>query len=79
MEMFKRIRYYIEDNGIVIRKVAERSGIGEKKFYRLVNGQSKLHVDDYEKICRDGLGLHPGYFFEENVSKTESTLVYNNV
>lgn len=72
MQMFKRIRHYIEDNGIVIRKVAERAEIGEKKFYRLVNGHAKISVDEYEKICRKGLGLDPGYFFNYNVSENEN-------
>lgn len=73
MEMFKRIRLFIDDNGLVVRKVAERSEIEQKKFYRLVNGQTKLTVDEYETICRKGLGVEPGYFFTHNISENENT------
>lgn len=73
MEMYQRIRQHIADNGIVLKKVAERAEIQEKKFYRLVNGKSKLTVDEYERICLNGLGVEPAYFFTRKFSKSENT------
>lgn len=71
MTIANRIRAYIISNGIILKKVAERSGIEQKKFYRLLNGKTGMSVEEYEAICKRGLGLDPSYFFKENFSKTE--------
>lgn len=72
MKFGNRIRNYIVDNGILLKKVAERSGIQQKKFYRLVNGKTHMTVEEYEAICKDGLGIDPSYFFKELFSKNEN-------
>ena len=64
MKMYQRIRHYIDSNGLKINRVAENADIKPKRFYRLVNGESKLEVDEYERICK-ALGVEPGYFFKE--------------
>ncbi|GKU76891.1 hypothetical protein [Paenibacillus sp. L3-i20] len=73
MEMFRRIRSHIDDNGILLKKVAERSAIEQKKFYRLVNGKTEMSIDEYEVICRKGLGIEPSYFFARKFSENEKT------
>lgn len=73
MKYYKRIRDYIMSNGIILKHVAEKSGIPQKKFYRLLNGTTDMTLEEYEKICRDGLGLEPSYFFTKKFSENEKT------
>jgi transcriptional regulator with XRE-family HTH domain len=66
MKMCERLRLYIEANGFRMNFIAERAGIHPKRFYRLMNGSAPLTADEYETICRDGLSLDPGHFFQKN-------------
>lgn len=59
-----KLRHYIDENGLRLRFVAEKSGIQEKKFYRLLNGKQQMTVDEYEQICK-GLSVDPAYFFKQ--------------
>lgn len=61
-----RLQSYIKSKGYVFRIVAERSGIGDKKFYKIINGKCRLTADDLEKICRKGLSVDPAYFLRIN-------------
>lgn len=67
-----RLRKYIKSKGYVIRILAERSGIGEKKLYKILNGKCRLTADDLEKICTGGLPVEPAYFFENKFSEMEN-------
>lgn len=73
MTIANRIREHIIANGIIFKKVAERAGIDEKRFYRLIGNKTGMLVEEYEAICTRGLGLSPSYFFNENISETENT------
>lgn len=64
MKMHQIIRSYIEKNGLKFNFVAEKSGINTKRFYRLMNGDSPIGLEEYEQICI-GLDLEPGYFFQQ--------------
>lgn len=64
MKMHQRIRNYIEKNGLKFNFVAEKSGINPKRFYRLMNGDSPIGLEEYEQICI-GLDVEPGYFFQQ--------------
>lgn len=66
-----RLQNYIKSKGYVLRVIAERSGIGEKKFYKILDGSCRLTADDLEKICARGLSVDPAYFFEKNFSELE--------
>lgn len=63
--VYERVRSYLQSNGIRFHFVADKAGISRDRFYRLMDGRSPLKVDEYEIICRAGLSLHPGYFFDE--------------
>lgn len=65
LKMHERIRKYIEDNGLKFNFVASKSNINSKKFYRIINGDAPLKIDEYEMIC-NGLEVEPGYFFKTN-------------
>lgn len=72
MKISDQLRNYIEENGLKFNFVAERSGIQEKKFYRLINGKQPLTIEEYESIC-NGLSVDPAYFFKQKflVSKNK--------
>ncbi|MGF6356741.1 transcriptional regulator with XRE-family HTH domain [Paenibacillus sp. 4624] len=67
-----RVRKYIKSKGYVIRVIAEKSGIDEKRFYKIMTGKSRLTADDLEKICFGGLSVEPSYFFENKFSEIEN-------
>jgi transcriptional regulator with XRE-family HTH domain len=73
MEFANRIRGYITDQGYVLKRVAEKSGIPSKKFYRLINGKTDMTLEEYESICKNGLGVDPAYFFKDRFSKNEKS------
>lgn len=73
MKIHKRLRSFIDSEGILLKKVAERSGIEQKRFYRLMNGTSEMSVDEFEAICRNGLNIEPSYFFAKKFSVTEKS------
>lgn len=62
MNIHTKIRKYIELNGLKLNFVAKKSGIPLKTFYRLVNGNKKMSLEEYEKICKYGLSVDPAFF-----------------
>ena len=71
MKMNEKIRNYIETRGMIMKVVANRAGIEQKKFYRLVNGHTGMTVEEYEAICKKGLEVDPSIFFKQNFSLSE--------
>lgn len=69
--MYERIRGYIESKGLKFNFVAEKADINPKRFYRLINGNAPLGIDEYEKICK-GLSVEPGYFFKDFFLETKN-------
>lgn len=72
MDMNKRIRLYIEANGLKFGPIAEKAGINEKKFSRFMTGKQPLTVADYEKICREGLSIDPASFYDQKFLETKN-------
>lgn len=71
MRMNERIKNYIDSRGMIMKVVASRAGIEQKKFYRLVNGNTGMSVDEFEAICKKGLEVDPSIFFKQNFSVSE--------
>ena len=71
MKIHERIRRYINDNGLKMNHVAEKSSIELKRFYRIVNGDSIMSADEFECIC-EGLKLEPKYFFNQLFLETKN-------
>ncbi|WP_026676741.1 helix-turn-helix domain-containing protein [Fictibacillus gelatini] len=69
MTVNEKIRDYIQDQGIKFKFVANKAGIPEKKFYRLINGQTIMSVDEFELICKKGLSVEPSFFLNRNLKK----------
>ena len=59
----ERIRQYIKSNGMTYSFVANRAGIGIKKFSRFMTSQQPMTTDDYEQICNLGLKVDPSTFY----------------
>ena len=72
MKINKKIKDYISSNGLIMKVVAKKSGIRLQRFYRILNGDTAMTIDDYEKICKLGLGVDPSIFFKQNFSKNEN-------
>ncbi|KUP22366.1 helix-turn-helix transcriptional regulator [Paenibacillus sp. DMB5] len=68
MEINRRIRKYIKDNGLTFTYVAKESGIGLKKLSRMMTGKQRVDTVDYEKIC-SALKLNPSYFLIKTLRK----------
>ena len=62
MSTSEKLKNYIKDNGLKYGFVAEKSGIDPKKFSRIINGQTKLTVEELEIICKRGLSVSPSLF-----------------
>lgn len=73
MKINERIKDHINSNGLIMKVIATKSGIDLQRFYRIVNGNSAMTVEDYEKICKQGLGVDPSVFFKQNISKNENS------
>lgn len=72
MKIHERIKKHIEKYSMVMGHVAKKSGIDEGRFYRLISGRSKMTVDEYERICRDGLDVDPSFFFQRRFLETKN-------
>lgn len=73
MSIHERLKSYIDANGLKLNFVAAKADIPEKKFYRLLNGETKITADEFERICKNGLSVDPAIFFEQNFSEIENT------
>ncbi|WP_415780787.1 helix-turn-helix domain-containing protein [Mesobacillus zeae] len=54
----------MKENGLKYGFVAEKSGIDPKKFSRIINGQTRLTVEELEVICKKGLSVSPSLFLK---------------
>ncbi|KEK13058.1 helix-turn-helix transcriptional regulator [Lysinibacillus sphaericus] len=78
MKIHERIKQYIDSCGLKLNFVADKSGIKPKRFYRIINGDAPLNVDEYEMIC-SGLNVEPGYFFKQIFLETKNDVVANKM
>ena len=50
MKIYERIRTYIDDHGIKITFVAERSDIDYKRLSSILKGRSRMRPEEFEAI-----------------------------
>ena len=74
MKIYERIRTYIDDHGIKITFVAERSDIDYKRLSSILKGRSRMRPEEFEAICIKGLRVDANIFFADPVleSKTDT-------
>lgn len=78
MKIHERIKQYIDSCGLKLNFVASKSSINTKRFYRIINGDAPLNVDEYELIC-NGLNVEPGYFFKQKFLDTKNDVLGNKM
>jgi transcriptional regulator with XRE-family HTH domain len=69
MQMYKRIKQYIDDRGLSQKIIAANMGETESRLSLLLNGKRRMTVDDYEAICR-AMAVDPAKFYlAENTTR----------
>ena len=63
MEVYKKVRAYIEENGYKQLAVAQRAGISKVTFNAMMNGKRTMYADDLRAICL-ALNVSPELFIE---------------
>lgn len=67
--MAEKIKHYLEEKGISVRFLAEKSGLNIRVIYDIFNVGRKITVEEYAAICK-ALNLDLDYFFENFSNKT---------
>ena len=65
MEIYQKIKLYINEAGFKQGRIAEKAGYDEKKFSAMMTGKRKVYADDLERICR-ALDTPPTTFIDYN-------------
>ena len=65
MEVYKKVRAYIEENGYKQLAVARKAGISKVTFNAMMNGKRTMYADDLRAICL-ALNVSPELFIEVN-------------
>lgn len=60
----KKIKKYLDENGIKYSYVADKIGMPMNMFSPLLNGKRKMTAEEYLLICK-AIGVDAGYFAEE--------------
>ncbi len=67
MEVYKKVRAYIEENGYTQLSVAQKAGISKVTFNAMMNGKRTMYADDLRAICL-ALNVSPELFIEVHKS-----------
>ena len=68
MQVYKKVRAYIDDNGLKQVIVAQKAGISKETFNAMMNGKRTMYADDLRSICL-ALNVSPELFIEVNKEK----------
>ena len=52
MTVSESIRSYLKEKGIMFAAVADKTGMRRDSFTRCMNGNRKITVDEYIRICK---------------------------
>ena len=63
MEVYKKVRAYIDDNGLKQVTVAKKAGFSKVTFNAMMNGKRRMYADDLRAICLV-LNVSPELFIE---------------
>ncbi|WCK53880.1 helix-turn-helix transcriptional regulator [Aneurinibacillus sp. Ricciae_BoGa-3] len=74
MKMYERIRNYAEENGLRFNHLADKANIERKRFYRIINGQTAMTAEEFEKIFINGLSLEERDFFNKKFLVSKSIM-----
>ena len=65
MEVYKKIRAYIEERGYNQFAIAQKAGISKITFKAMMNGKKTIYADDLKAVCL-ALNVSPELFVEVN-------------
>lgn len=65
MDVSKKIKAYLVENGITQTHISRKTGIPKVKLNLALNGNRRLTFDEYSSICW-ALGVGAGTFLEPN-------------
>ncbi len=63
MEVYKKVRAYLDENGYKQISVAQKAGISKVTFNAMMNGKRTMYADDLKAICI-ALNVSPEVFIE---------------
>lgn len=63
MQVYEKVREYIDDNGYKQVTVANKVGMSAATFNAIMNGKRTLYADDLRAICL-ALNVSPEVFIE---------------
>ena len=63
MQVYKKVRAYIDDNGLKQIAIAQKAGISKVTFNAMMNGKRIMYADDLRAI-RLALNVSPELFIE---------------
>ena len=65
MQVYEKVRAYIDSNGFKQVTIAQKSGIPKATFNAIMNGKRTLYADDLKAICI-ALNISPEVFININ-------------
>lgn len=63
MEVYKKVRAYIEENGYKQPVIARKAGISNITFHAMMDGKQTMYADDLRAICL-AMNVSPELFIE---------------
>ncbi len=63
MEVYKKVREYIKENGYKQLAVAQKAGFSKVTFNAMMNGKRTMYADDLKAVCL-ALNVSPELFIE---------------
>lgn len=63
MQVYEKVRAYIEEHGIKQNAVANKCGISASTFSAILTGRRKMYADDLRDVCF-ALNVSPEIFIE---------------
>lgn len=63
MEVYKKVKAYIEESGYKQIAVAQKAGISKVTFNAMMNGKRTMYAEDLRAICL-ALNVSPELFIE---------------
>lgn len=63
MEVYKKVRTYIEKNGYKQPAIARKAGISDAAFGAMMNGSRTMYADDLRAVCL-ALNVSPEVFLD---------------
>lgn len=63
MLVYKKVRTYLEENGLKQKTVAQKAGVPNSTFNAILNGKRTLYAEDLRAICL-ALNVSPELFID---------------